>query len=374
MRTGIITLHRSYSYGACLQAYATYLTIKKLGHDPVMIDYSNEYEQCQNQIISKRPNFSILKNLEYTLENILLLKRYNMKKAFNDFHNIYVKTDRFTSLLDLQQNIDKENLDCIISGSDQLWNPDIFNGLDTAYLLDFGSDGLKRIAYAASAGSHIYTEEEINIIKPLLKRYNAISVRETKLKEQLNCCLDIDIELVLDPTFLLSPQEWLDFANGVNRYDKQKYILLYMIGVPFAEYKILYAPIVRYYAQMLNTPVYAINPMSFVKLVGANRNITDASPKELINLINGAELIITSSFHGVAFSVSLNKPFIALKTSNFERINNLLSILNLNSRSIDSYDETKCRELLDIINYDFPNQQLKLFRETSREWLKYQLI
>lgn len=373
MRVGIITLHSSYSYGACLQAYSTYLVVKKLGHDPIMIDYVNEYEQNQNRVISRKPDFSFAKNTLYTLENILLLKRYNMKKAFSEFHNLYEKTAHYSSLTSLQKQIDNEKIDCLISGSDQLWNPDIFNGIDTAFMLDFGSPSQKRIAYAASAGSHIFSNEEIDKISPLLRQYDAISVRENILKEQLDCALETDIAMVLDPTFLLSPEEWLEFAKGVHRYEGKKYILLYMIGVPHSEYRKRYAPIARYYASILKLPVFAINPMSFIKVNGAERNITNASPNELINLIKGAEMIITSSFHGVAFSISLNKTFVALKTANPARISALLRTLDLDNRIIDSYDETKCNNLLSEIDYGVSNQKLNQLREVSKRWLAEQL-
>lgn len=364
MKVGILTLHSSYSYGASLQAYATYLAVQNLGHDATMINYVNSYEQNQNRLISQIPDQSFLKNATYTIENLVLFKRHNMKKAFEEFQKKYKETPRYTIIEDLN----KEQFDCLISGSDQLWNPDIFGGLDTAFFLDFGDKNCRRLSYAASAGSHIFSEEEINLIKPLLKRYDAISVRETGLKNQIDRILGTDVQVVLDPTFLLSGEDWLKQIGDVRTLPKNGYILLYMIGVPYKEYKEKYAPVVRYYAERMKLPVYAINPLSFITMYGADKNLTDYSPFELIKAIDNAALIITSSFHGVAFSINLNKRFVALKTKNPARIDSLLTTAALKHRMIDSFDE-KCSSLTSEIDYKNTNCIISLKRDESLRWL-----
>lgn len=369
MKVGILTLQSSYSYGASLQAYATYLAVKSLGHDATMINYVNSYEQNQNKIISRIPDQSLLKNTAYTIENLVLFKRHNMKKAFEAFQNGYKKTARYTRVEDLN----KEHFDCLISGSDQLWNPDIFGGLDTAYFLNFGDESSRRISYAASAGSHTFSEKEIDLIKPLLKRYDAISVREVGLKKQIDSILGTDVQVVLDPTFLLTGEEWLKHIGEVRTLPKNGYILLYMIGVPYREYKEKYAPVVRFYAERLKLPVYAINPLSFITMYGADKNLTDFSPLELIKAIDNAALVITSSFHGVAFSINLNKKFVALKTRNPARIENLLITVGLRDRVIDKLAATECKALLMDCDYSKVNSLIKKLAAQSRSWLMLQL-
>lgn len=369
MNVGILTLQSSYSYGASLQAYATYLAVQSLGHNATMINYVNAYEQNQNRLISRKGDQSFLKNTIYTIENIALLKKHNMRKAFEGFQGRYKKTARYTRLTDLN----REYFDCLISGSDQLWNPDIFGGIDTAFFLDFGDKSSRRISYAASAGSHIFTTDEVRRIKPLLERYNAISVRELALKRQIDSILGSDVPVVLDPTFLLHGKEWLEQTDGVRSLPKNSYILLYMIGVPYEEYKQKYLPVVRFYSEQLKLPVYAINPLSFITLSGADRNLTDYSPLELIKAIDNAALIITSSFHGVAFSINLNKKFVALQTKNPLRIENLLKIAALEERVIDRLDPNRCTELLQEIDYNKTNALLNEKRNESRSWLKTQL-
>lgn len=367
MKIGIITLHNSFSFGACLQAYATYMAVRQLGHEAVMIDYRNSYEQSQNHVLPTKKDISLKKRIVTVAENILLLKLHNQNRSFRGFHNIYEKTDYYSSAEEIQT----QSFDCLISGSDQLWNPDIFGGIDTAFFLDFGSENCRRISYAASAGSHVFTDGEISLIYPLLKKYYAISVREEKLKKQIDSIIGINAKTVLDPTFLLPVSHWRQFM-GEPLY-REHYILLYMIGVPYSEYKTKYAPVVRFYSEKLNLPVFGVSQMSFVKTLGVDRALCGLTPQQLIRAINDADLVITSSFHGVAFSVQLNRRFAALKTENPDRVNCLLESVGLENRIIDGLDEKKCISLLNEIDYSEVNQKLGLLKEDSLSWLRRQL-
>lgn len=355
MKTGIITLHHSYSFGACLQAYATYSAVRRMGHDVYMIDYVNRFEQDQNRLVSGKFGKSPVKCLKNTLENILLFRSLNLKRSFSAFHNIYPKTDRY------------DDLDCLISGSDQLWNPDIFDGTDKMYYLDFGKEDCRRISYAASAGSHIFSEKEADIIRPLLMRYDAVSVRESSLGRQIRDITGKTAKLVLDPTFLLSGEEWISLSES--RAEKN-YILLYMIGVPYKKYKEIYAPVVRRFKEKTGLPVYAVNSMSFFKYQYSDKNLNGLTPFELLGAINNAELIITSSFHGVALSINLNKNFVALKTDNPERTACLLDTAGLTDRLIDGRGEDNCGRLTEKIDYNAVKAVISEKRADSLNWLR----
>lgn len=368
MKVGIVTLHNSFSYGACLQAYALYRAVSNMGHTVEFVNYVNKFEQNQNHLISNRKDLGIVKNIKITILNVILGRYINRCRAFRKFHTRYKLSKRYTNLTDMTGL----NYDILLSGSDQLWNPDIFGGIDQAYLLNFGF-AVKRVAYAASAGSHKFSEQERELIYPLLRQYNAISVREENLKEQLSNMLKVDLPMVLDPSFLLSPQEWLTVPSNKPVIDK-KYILLYMINVPYKYYKIHYAKIVRYYAEKLNAKVYAITSDSFPTYYCCDNNLSHITPEDFIHIINGAQLLISSSFHGIAFAINLNCKFVALKSPNPARVQNLLHTCGLESRIIDSFDESKCESLLNDIDYTPVNSIINSLRTRSYNWLKEQLI
>lgn len=367
MKIGIVTLHSSYSYGACLQAYATYRVLENMGHDVEFVNYTNDFEQCQNHIIYSNPLKGFKGNIIKTAENIFLKQFFNRKKAFDKFHSELKKTKKYRRIDEMEDL----HYDVLISGSDQLWNPDIFNGLDEVFFLNFGYAG-KRMSYAASAGSHVFTSNESNKVLSLLSKYTYISAREDKLKDYIHSLTGrTDIKKVIDPTLLLSNEEWNNWASVKQcKLPPHGYILLFMIGVPYSEYKKRYKPIVEYYKKKLGLPVYAITPSSFLSFSGADKNFNTLSPAEFVYAIKEASLVITSSFHGVAFSVLFNKLFVALNTSNPDRINSLLSSLGISDRVLSEFDMNQCEGLLTQINYQSVNQLLFDLRTDSYQWLK----
>lgn len=366
MRVGLITLHKSYSYGACLQAFATYKSIEKMGYDVEFVDYANSYEQNQNKIISRKKDSGVLKNVITTLENLILLQSYNRKLSFSKFHKQFKLSKRFKSF---DQLIDAE-YDVLISGSDQLWNPQIFAGIDPAFFLDFGK-AKKRVSYAASAGSYVFNEKEIFLIKSYLDRYSEVSVREEFLKDQVKNLLHKEISIVADPTFLISAAEWIEFSKKPQHHKlPESYILLYMIGVPYKEYTSHYKPIVDYYKEKLHLPVYAISSFSFIGIDGADGCLNRLTPEELLYVINHASMVISSSFHGIAFSITFNKQFVALKNSNPARLDNLLKTLDLQYQYLDPYAHDSYDKFLNNIDYSSANIKLEKLRDYSLNWLR----
>lgn len=364
-KIGIITLHRSFSYGACLQAFATYRILCNLGNDAEFVDYVNKTEQAQNRIIYFDNSKSLLSNIIKTFENIILLQFYNRKKSFQNFHNS-LKTINYNYYINQGGEI---GIDVLLSGSDQLWNPEIFNGIDSNYFLNFG-DAKQKIAYAASAGSYVFSEKQKEDIGKYLSKYNAISVRESFLKEQISDIARCEIATVVDPTLLLSKQEWNDIVKDDASFTpKGPYILLYMIGVPYTEYLQCYKPIVEYYKKKLKIPVYAITPFSFIKIKGTDKSLNKLTPWGFIKAIRSASFVISSSFHGIAFSVIHNKNFVALKTNNSTRISNLLNSVGLSHKYIDPRLEKNIEVQLTPIDYSSVNISLKKLREESINWL-----
>ena len=366
MKIGLVTLHNSYSYGACLQAYATYLVLSQMGYDVEFVNYTNSFEQSQNRIISTNPLLGIKGNIVKTLENIFLRQYYNRKASFDHFHRTLKKSLYFSKIEDMQDL----KYDILLSGSDQLWNPDIFNKLDEVFFLNFGVAN-KRLSYAASAGSYVFSDQERERLSCLLSRYDYISTREERLNQLVTKLTGReDIKNVIDPTLLVTKERWREVASLVpSAVPDRDFILLYMIGVPYKEYKRTYLPIVEYYKRRLGLRVYAITSFSFIKVAGTDKSLNILSPEQFIKVIGDASLIITSSFHGVAFSIIQNKLFVALSTANPVRINNLLKILNIDGRVLDSFNSDTCEALLTPPNYDSVNSILYELRSDSLGWL-----
>ena len=111
----------------------------------------------------------------------------------------------------------------IIVGSDQVWNYNC-SGNDTTFLLDW-CETSKKYSYAASFGVAELPEQQVPFFKEQLSKFRYISVREKTGQDICEKQLGLSAEVVLDPTLLLTKDEW---ANRfcIQAKDK-KYILVY---------------------------------------------------------------------------------------------------------------------------------------------------
>jgi hypothetical protein len=177
MKIGIITFHNVPNYGAIMQAYALYHTIKNMGYDVDIIDYrgnGNNDVFSPQKIKESYYHFKGLHKLVNRLRYIFFVKKdYELKYvSFQTFRNQYFT---FASCTEIAQ------YKYLFYGSDQIWNPRITKGFDKILFAE-GSKS-KNISYAASVGSvnNIYKEEYDQFFK-LLRNFSAISVRENSLK------------------------------------------------------------------------------------------------------------------------------------------------------------------------------------------------
>ena len=91
------------------------------------------------------------------------------------------------------------------------------------------------------------------------------------------------------------------------------------------------------------------------------------SPSEFVALVKNARCVVTTSFHGTAFSVILGTPFYTLKLNDGSdgRAQNLLDSINLSDRMIDiGSDITFCE-----YNSVLVQKELNIQKEQSLKFL-----
>lgn len=269
-------------------------------------------------------------------------------------------------------NISKANpnYDIFIIGSDQVFASYLLPL--SAYYGEFAAADKKVISYAASSDVKGFPQKTENLFKQKLKRLNKISVREKTLKDYIERITDKKADVVLDPTFLLSKQEWLKIANPAV-VPNQKYIFCYFLGGKSAwQRKAARAYADKYGYELLHLPyiMQNIRPAD-IYLKGQGRY--DVGPREFISLINGAECIFTDSFHGMAFSINFNKDFYVFNRDDKDGINSMtsritdtLSMLGLTERHIKTQDTVLEKH---PINYTHANTILLKQKEFSVNWL-----
>lgn len=326
MKIGILTFHRAHNYGAVLQTYGLQEYIKQLGHDVYIIDYFPHYIKKAypkfsiNNWLSKSPIRTIRKILK---EPFLCRDRIIRWNSFNRF------ISERLNLYPYKGHDNFSDFDAIILGSDQIWNQKITGGnFDKVY---FGENAAcKVISYAASNQTVSLSIAEKEFYQKQLNHMTAISVRENTLQQLLQPLTNKPIHLVLDPTLLSGINVFQKIAISPKIHDK-KYVLVYEI-TPH-DYT---QSIARNIAAQIDADIIELVSTPLACNLGQKRQT--ASPEEFIGYFKNAECIITTSFHGTAFSIMFNKPFYAVRQNkNVDiRISSLLSTIGLENRFIDN--------------------------------------
>ncbi len=358
----ITTFVKARNYGAALQAFALQNVLEQNKEQVYFINYKDRKIEEGYRIfyIDKKSLNSILKSI---LSNIIFFtKNIRKRHRFNSFINKKIKlTNSIKKIDDIQQKI---NADIFITGSDQVWNPEITGELSDIYTLNFGNKNIKRISYAASVGNEKniqkYKEDYIKKISKIDK----ISVREESAKIELERILpDKEIEVVLDPTLLLTKEEWKKEISDLKN-EKEKYILAYHVKEDKEFIKIT--------NELSRKTGYKI--IHFDKRNRGLKNVLRSAyiegPLEFINLIKNAEYIVATSFHATVFSIIFNKKFwIVPHATTGSRVTDLLKKLGISNRAVKNFEEFKKKDYNEEIDYEKVNKKLEEERKKSLEWL-----
>lgn len=354
MKIGILTFHNAYNYGAILQTYATQELMKSMGYDVEVINYHNK--KIDSVYNSKKFRLrSFAKNL-YRFPLYLLEKIYYRKKreAYHDFlkHNIILSRKRYKQ----SENVTFNSYDIVLIGSDQLWNKKITGGFDEVYWGKFLPENTKKIAWSICMNNDNFTCEEKNYITKHLKNYFAITVREKSLQQFLKELTHIEYPQTLDPTLVLSVEKWEEVCYKVREKD---YIAVY--AVQDEEKTISFARII---ASICKKKIIIIRANS--KWYFTRENKEYAGPHEFLSYIRHADMVVTTSFHGSAFSIIFQKQFICPIFRENVRIESLLDSIGLRDRRVNSISEF---ENLYPIDYTRVTNKLNNLRKgTLKVW------
>ncbi|WP_158211700.1 polysaccharide pyruvyl transferase family protein [Alkalihalobacterium alkalinitrilicum] len=354
MRIGTLTYHQANNYGAVLQAYALQKFLINSGVETEVINYRPNPKASSLKLQRSFRD----KVLHYLLNPKELVENKLKQHRFSTFRKRHLNISAEMFIGDEQIKINPPNYDLYIVGSDQVWNTDLSNS-SKAYFLNFVKSG-RRISYAASLGKDNFNEVEKEYVSKYLSKFNAISVRENLLQQNLEKDFLIKAKHVLDPIFLLDKKGWLKIANKVTL--PKNFVLCYMM-----EYSVELIEHTKNVASQLNcTPIF-ISP-SHSNFSG--KKLKGLGPSEFIYTLAKARYICTNSFHGTAFSIIFKKDFTVVKHSNLNsRISSLINLVGLNKRTLDSEDFC-----IDEINYSEIEKKLNVEIEVSKNYLNEQLI
>ena len=356
MRIGILTFHRAHNYGAVLQCYALQQYLKAQGHEVYVIDYNNKHLWADYSWRDRNSEKEMRENIfkfPVRLLHYLKIKRREIIR----YCKFVIFQEHILALANIE-SIYKRPYDLILIGSDQVWNTNITMGLDPYYWGVFDRPSSTKVATYAASLRALWEEKDYKFIHHALQMLDGISVRESAVGQYVkNLFPDLMVSCVPDPVFLLPAHQWLSFAK-IPAY-KKPYAFFYQ-----AERSEVVYNTACEISSKFGLPLIVLSADARAR---NSKECHSASPQEFIGWIQNADLVITSSFHALAFSIIFQKDFYAinLNKGKDERLNSILSLFGLEERLVDNVNmckvmkphyNTEAMNLLRTAACDFINQ------------------
>lgn len=373
MKIGILTLPLHTNYGGILQAWALQTILERMGHEVKVLSRDKKYiltpffwlVRVPSRIIRRMfgKKVGILNEVHYNKVQDQI--RVNIEPTINQ----YIHRDK--RYLD---KISENDYDGFVVGSDQIWRPKYIKStlkstIENAFLGFAKSWNVKRISYAASFGTDEweYTQEQTKTVSGLIQKFDAISVRENSGKD---LCLEnfgLLAEHVLDPTMLLSKEDYISAFKIDQETKSVGNLMVYILDHSKEK-----TDLVNLIAEKKG-----LNPFSVgAKFDDWSTPIEDRVQPRIQKWLRGfydAEFIVTDSFHACVFSILFGKPFVAIGNASrgLSRFESLLSLFDLRKNLIS--DISQYQEDNDYTIPETAYQKLDQWREKSLTYLKNNL-
>jgi hypothetical protein len=352
-KAGIVTFHHAQSYGALLQTYALQQFMLDNGIDNEVVNYRCKFLEERTHPFRYFKEKTLR---QYVVSFLYARQMLELRRKVESFGREYLRMTPSCTPETVSRHT--EHMELLISGSDQVFNPDCA-GLDPVYFLEFAPDH-KKCSYAASFGPGNLTDEERAICGQWLAGFQHLSLREQSGRNLARELTGKEAQVHVDPTFLLTRQQWDTFLPGKAR---KPYIFLFTVLKP--------RRLVDYALKLSEQTGLGIVWLSYRHRVKDKRitYIDSVSANEFVELVRNAEYVCTNSFHGNAFSLIYQKQFVVeTDTCSGEntRSRELMERLGLSSRVLAGENWPEAEQTTDwsVVEAYFNKE-----RECSRMYL-----
>lgn len=372
MKIGILTLPLHTNYGGILQAYALQTVLERWGHDVVL--YQKDGTSLKHSLLKCRLAYvkRLLKKLLIDKHTVIFLeKKLEKEEKFirqntNSFINNYIKTTNIENLSDINLN----EIDVIVVGSDQIWRPRYVKVTWGAKIQDaflgFAKEWQgKRIAYAASFGvdEWEFTESETKACGKLIKLFKAVSVRESQGRDLCSEYLGTNSTLVLDPTLLLNAENYCRLIKKNTISANRKFLFNYILDESEEKSELLTKISAEKKLELFSFRIKSVNNNTPIK-----ERIVPSVESWLEGLFK-ADFVVTDSFHGCVFSIIFGKPFVAIINNRrgASRFHSLFELLGLENHLV-----TDIHDYQPYYSYSIPlatYDKLRILQNQSRSFL-----
>lgn len=372
MKIGIITLPFNTNYGGILQNFALQKILKNIGHEVSTIEKFNQYKLPLSKrylayikrIIKK---YILQRDCEIFFEKNEKERIKIITREIQPFIERYIQLKKYKKFKDIKKN----EYEAFIVGSDQIWRPIYFRDIANAYLSFTKGWNVKRIAYAASFGTDQweYRKAQTKKCKKLISLFDGISVRELQGVELCKKYFNIDAVQVLDPTLLLTKEDYIKVFTEENISQSKGNFLVYILDKTEEKEKIIQE--ISILKKL--TPFYTNNP----NVENIRIKVFDRIQPSIAQWLRGfydADFVFTDSFHACVFSIIFQKPFLVYGNTKrgLSRFFSLLSLFHLEDRIILNINDFKKIQNKEI-NWEKVNTILKEKQNESLNFLKSHL-
>lgn len=333
--------------GAWLQTFALNKTLTSFGCNVDVLNFSSGVLKAPRETLKKR----------ILLPFFIFKRRYIVKKRWLEFNQFFKNQLRFVFVPN-ESDLKNLDYDLFLVGSDQVWNKMITK---RDFLLTFVDDNAKKVSYACSLGDYSISLKNNEIIDELNK-FNKVSFREEidyndAIRNGLN-----KADVHIDPTFLINKEEWIKLSAGSSKIKTRDFVLIFCCDKNLLK-------IARGIAKKENKKIvvanyFGLNPLFGIKIINFS------SPLELVDLIQRSSIVLTTSFHGYALSLNLNKKVLISSNPNFkkyQRFAQLQKELGVCESNIDLMKtEYDCLDF----DWDGINANIKKQKEKSLAYLR----
>lgn len=385
MKIGILTFIHTKNFGANLQCFALQQKIHSMNYNVEVINLyrpgDKGYIACEKDKERFAPIYScnswrdyrskFNKKIVHLISWLKSLFNYSKSKinkqdGFQQFHHDYIhfSSKCYRNYTQLYEEFPHLEYTHLVVGSDQVWN----------YASDFSrepffltfTDESTKISYAASVGHASIPETIKPIFKKWLDGFFAISVREKTSVTEIKDITGKDVYNVIDPTLLLNKEQWLN-ALSIKDIETSPFVLVYMLSVSESTLQLAHDV-----ASKLNCGIKLITNRPLINISHRCEVLRDEDPKSFVELYSKAKFIVTNSFHGTAFAINFNVPFVTMDKRNARlnvRKGDLLKLLNLEHRNLFEGDAYNVDQLLKC-DFSEANSLLEKERIFAEKYLK----
>lgn len=376
MKIGILTQPLRTNYGGLLQNYALQQILISAGYDVETIDWIAP-ENLYNKLYRiKMKIYSTLCPSKYRKPTYLP----NQKEMAIICHNTnyfissYIKhTEIINTLSGFQNQAQRGQYNVYIVGSDQCWRP-CYNVFLSSMFLDFVQDkDVKRIAYAASFGTDKweFTPKQTEICSSLVQNFELVTVREDSGVELCKQYLNVNAIQVLDPTMLLTKNEYIKLIEKEKEPKNAGTLFDYILDPSEKKLSLIHS--ITEYKRLKSFRILPKCQTETRTRVDVKKHINDCvypSVTAWLRAFMDAEMTIVDSFHGMVFSIIFNKPFWVIGNIDrgMSRFTSLLKVFHLEDRLLDE-DHIENIDFSKPIDWDNVNRILEIKRNECKSLL-----